>query len=144
MSEADKLYKKSQETYKKIKELEEELAYERRQYHDEIREYRRESVNRVLSFVRMEVCEYLHYKDLEEKGRLIETPCEMRLGQKWFYIGFGIPIEFEIVDFGWWKTDGLGAYGYGDFPNMSKMFFPFSYFGKYVFLTKSEAERSRN
>ena len=86
--------------------------------------------------------ELQRYKYLEEKGLLVKIPCEMKLGQKWFYIGFDKPIEFEIVDFGWWNTDGLCAYGFGEFPNMSKMFFPFSYFGKYVFKTLSEAEQA--
>ena len=83
-----------------------------------------------------------YYENLSEHGKLIELPCEMKLGQKWFYIGFDEPIEFEIVDFGWWNTDGLGAYGLGNFPNMTKLFFPFTYFGKYVFKTYDKAEQA--
>lgn len=85
-------------------------------------------------------------ENLDMKAELeksVKLPCELKLGQKFFYTKFGKPIKFEIVDFGWWLSHGLGAYGFGHFPeNMSKLFIPFSEFGALVFGTIEEAEQA--
>lgn len=77
--------------------------------------------------------------DMEQS---IKLPCKLILNQKAFFTGSGEPIEFTMVSFGWLFGDGFGTYGMGDFPNRTKIFFPFSYFGTSVFLTREEAEKS--
>ena len=84
--------------------------------------------------------EALHLLEKQEKGLVQILPCKLELGQKWYYIGFGTPIEFEIIDFNWWLSSGLVAETYGEFPNSSTLSMPFSYFGEYVFQTREEAE----
>ena len=86
------------------------------------------------------VLEALHLLEKQEQGLVVELPCKLELGQKWYYIGFGTPIEFEIIDFNWWLSSGLVAETYGKFPHSSKLPISFSWFGELCSLTREEAE----